>query len=128
MENRIIIRAHAQANIKLMSYVNMYGHVYYNAEMAEHRMNREQEYEFEWAATGVEDAVIGINDADMLTSLGDLSPLMVESIDISKAAHLTSLKVGDVATDYVNRNLNSITLGNNVLLKTMDFRNCVNLS
>lgn len=128
METRITIRAHAQANIKLMSYVNMYGHVYYNAEMAEHRMRRGQEYEFEWAATGAEDAVIGINDADMLTSLGDLSPLMVELIDISKATHLTSLKVGDAAEGYVNNNLNSITLGNNVLLKTMDFRNCASLT
>lgn len=128
MEKRITIRAHAQANIKLISYVNMYGHVYYNAEMAEHRMFRGQEYEFVWAATGAEDAVIGINDADMLTSLGDLSPLMVELIDISKATHLTALKVGDASASYVNNNLNSITLGNNVLLRTIDLRNCVSLT
>lgn len=124
MTNRIIIRAHAQANIKLVAYTNMYGHVYYNAEMAEHRMVRGQEYEFEWAATGAEDTVIGINDADMLTSLSDLSQLMVETIDISKAIHLSYLKVGDAAEGYNNRNLKSITLGNNVLLKTIDFRNC----
>lgn len=128
METRITMRAHAQANIKLMAYVNMYGHVYYNAEMAEHRMNRDEEYEFVWAATGAEDAVIGINDADMLTSLGDLSPLMIELIDISKATHLTELKVGDAAEGYVNRNLNSITLGNNILMRTLDLRNCVNLT
>lgn len=128
METRITMRAHAQANIKLISYVNMYGHVYYNAEMAEHRMYRGHEYEFEWAATGAEDAVIGINDADMLTSLGDLSPLMIELIDISKATHLTALKVGDAAEGYINRNLNSITLGNNILMRTLDLRNCVNLT
>lgn len=128
METRITARVHAQGNIKLTSYVNMYGHVYYNAEMAEHRMYRGQEYEFVWAAQGAEDAVVGINDADMLTSLGDLSPLMVELIDISKATHLTSLKIGDAADDYVNNNLNSITLGNNVLLKSMDFRNCAALT
>lgn len=128
MSNRITLRAHAQGNIKLKSYVNMYGHVYYNAEMAEHRMYRGQEYEFVWAATGAEDAVIGINDADMLTSLGDLAPLMVELIDISKATHLTSLKIGDASEGYINNNLNSITLGNNVLLKTMDFRNCASLT
>lgn len=128
METRITMRAHAQANIKLMSYVNMYGHVYYNAEMAEHRMYRGQEYEFEWAATGAEDAVIGINDADMLISMGDLAPLMIELIDISKATHLTSLKVGDAAEGYINRNMNSITLGNNILMRTLDLRNCVNLT
>lgn len=128
METRIIIRAHAKANITLKSYVNMYGHVYYNAEMVEHRMFRGQEYEFVWAATGAEDAVIGINDADMLTSLGDLSPLMVELIDISKATHLTELKVGDASPEYKNLNLNSITLGNNVLLKKIDLRNCYALT
>ena len=128
METRITIRAHAKANIKLMSYVNMYGHVYYNAEMVEHRMTRGQEYEFVWAASGAEDPVIGINDADMLTSIGDLSPLMVELIDISKATHLTSLKVGDAASSYVNNNLNSITLGNNILLRTIDLRNCASLT
>lgn len=130
METRITMRAHAQGNIKLRSYVNMYGHVYYNAEMAEHRMyrNAEEPYEFVWAATGAEDAVIGINDADMLTSLGDLSPLMIELADISKATHLTELKLGDASEGYINRNLNSITLGNNILLKKMDFRNCVSLT
>lgn len=128
MTNRITIRAHAKANINLIAYVNMYGHVYYNAEMVEHRMVRGEEYEFEWAASGAEDPVIGINDADMLTSLGDLSPLMVELIDISKATHLTALKVGDSSSSYVNNNLNSITLGNNVLLKTLDLRNCASLT
>lgn len=130
MEKRINIRAHAKANVSLKSYVNMYGHVYYNNEMVEHRMyrNSEEPYVFEWTASGAEDPVIGINDADMLTSLGDLSPLMVELINISAATHLTELKVGDASPDYVNNNLNSVTLGNNVLLKTIDFRNCVTLT
>ena len=128
METRIRIRAHAKGNLTLTSYVNMYGHVYYNAEMVEHRMFRGEPQEFIWAATGAEDAVIGINDADMLTSLGDLAPLMVEDADISKATHLTELKIGDASSSYVNRNLTSITLGNNILLKTLDLRNCVNLT
>ena len=128
MTNRITIRTHAKANVSLTSYVNMYGHVYYNAEMVEHRMDRGEEYEFVWAASGAEDAVIGINDADMLTSLGDLSPLMVELIDASKATHITSLKLGDGASDYTNYSLNSITLGNNKLLRTLDVRNCPNLT
>ena len=128
MSTRITIRAHAKANITLTSYVNMYGHVYYNAAMVEHRMMRGQEYEFVWPASGAEDPVIGINDADMLTSLGDLSPLMVELIDISKATHLTVLKVGDAAEGYVNNNLNSVTLGNNYLLRRIDLRNCAKLT
>ena len=128
MENRITIRAHQKANVKLTSYVNMYGHVYFNAAVAEHRMTRGQEYEFEWPASGAEDPVIGINDADLLTNLGDLSPLMVELIDVSGAPHISRLKLGDGASTYTNLSLNSVTLGNNKLLRHLDMRNCPNLT
>lgn len=128
MTNRIIMRPKAKANIFLTSYVNMYGRVYYNAAIVEHRMNRGEEYEFVWAASGAEDAVIGINDADMLTSLGDLSPLMVELIDVSGATHITSLKIGDGSEGYINYATNSLTLGNNILMRTLDVRNCPNLT
>ena len=128
MTNRITIRAHQKASVFLTSYVNMYGHVYFNAAEVTNRMERGQEYEFPWPASGAEDPVIGINDADLLTSLGDLSPLMVELIDVSGAPHLTELKVGDGAEGYTNYSLNSITLGNNVLLRTLDCRNTPNLT
>ena len=126
MEKRIMIRAHAKANVKMKSYVNMYGRVYFNALIAMHRMMRGQEYEFEWNVTGAEDAVIGINDADMLTDIGDLAPLMPETIDISDGIHLTKLKFGDVG--FVNNNMTTVTLGNNVLLRLIDGRNCPNLA
>lgn len=128
MTNRIMIRAHAKANVKLTAYVNMYGHVFYNSEMAEERMERGVEYEFGWAASGAEDAVIGINDGDMLTDIGDISPLMPELIDISKGTHLTKLKGGDASEGYSNGNMKTLTLGNNVLLRSIDMRNCPNLT
>ena len=127
-DTKMLIRAKSKANVFLTPYVNMYGHVAYNASVAEHRMERGKEYEFEWLDSGAEDPVIGINDADLLTSIGDLSPLMVERIDISGAPRLTSLKVGDGAEDYVNYALTEITLGNNILLRSVDLRNCVNLT
>ena len=128
MENRIMIRAHEKANIFLKSYVKMYGNVFFNALRVSHRMEAGQEYEFAWAASGAEDAVIGINDADLLTSLGDLSGLMVETIDLSKATHLTHLYLGNATEGYENKNLLSLTLGNNTLLKVIDVRNCTSLS
>lgn len=124
MDTRIMIRAKSKGNVWLTSYVDMYGHVYYNAEMVEHRMERGKSYEYVWSASGAEDAVIGINDADMLTSLGDLSGLQVETIDISLAKHLMSLKIGDSSPDYDNKNLTSVTFGNNTLLRDIDLRNC----
>lgn len=128
METRMMIRVKSKANVSLTSYVNMYGHVFYNSEMVEHRMERGKPYEFVWAASGAEDAVIGINDADMITSLGDLSPLHVETIDISLATHLTHLKIGDASSSYNNKSLTTVTLGNNGLLRHIDLRNCSSLN
>ena len=127
-ENRIMMRAHAQGNIWLTSYINMYGQVYFNSARAEHRMKRDQAYEFVWSAEGAEDAVIGVNSAPMITSLGDLSPLMLEYAHIQYAKHLTELKIGDGANDYVNDNFVSLTLGNNTLLQKLDVRNCTKLT
>ena len=128
MTNRILMRAHALAPINLMTYVKMYGNVYFNALRVSHRMDAWTNQEFVWDATGAEDAVIGINDADMIVSLGDLSPLMLETIDLSGATHLTYLKVGDASEEYENKNLIELTLGNNTLLKTIDARNCTGLA
>lgn len=128
MDTRVMIRAKSKANVWLTPYINMYGHVYYNDEMVEHRMERGKSYEYVWSASGAEDAVIGINDADMLTSLGDLSGLQVETIDISLATHLTSLKIGDASQSYSNKNLTSVTFGNNTLLQSIDLRNCSTLN
>lgn len=127
-ENRIMMRAHAQGNIWLTSYINMYGQVYFNAERSEERMVRDTAYEFEWTAQGAEDAVIGVNSAPMITSLGDLSPLMLEYCHIQYATHLTELKVGDAAADYENDNFVALTLGNNRLLRKLDVRNCTALT
>ena len=126
--NRIMMRAHAQGDISLTTYINMYGQVYYNSEKVEHRMVRDNAQAFEWGAQGAEDAVIGVNSAPMITSLGDLSPLMLEYCHIQYATHLTELKVGDGTSGYVNDNLVALTLGNNTLLQTLDARNCTALT
>lgn len=130
-ENRIMMRAHAQGNISLTSYISLYGQVYYNSQPAVKRMlNRDTPYEFEWKAQGAEDAVIGVNSAPMITSLGDLSPLMLEYCHIQYAKHLTELKVGDAGEDspYENDNFVALTLGNNTLLRKLDVRNCTALT
>lgn len=126
--NKMIIRAKNKANVSLTSYVNMYGRVYYNSEKVEHRMERDTEQEFVWAASGAEDPVIGITDADMLTSLGDLSPLKVQQISAGMATHITTLKLGDASSSYANYDLTSVSLGNNTLLRVLDVRNCPNLT
>lgn len=125
MTNRMTIRTNKMEDITMTSYVNMYGHVYYNAEHIPIRMERNVPYTFESQATGAEDRVIGINDANKITSLGDLAPHDVELIDLSACKMLTEIKLGDKASDYVNYSLTSATFGENTLLRKVDLRNCV---
>ena len=128
LKNRMTIRTNKLANLTLTFCMKLLAHAYYNAETVEIRVEKDVPYEFVSQATGAEDRVIGINDADKLTSLGDLAPHDVELIDLSPCEMLTEIKLGDGAEDYVNYSLTSVTFGNNILLRKADIRNCPNLA
>ena len=128
LENRATIRTNVMMNLVLTYYMKMYGHVYYNAEHVMERVEKNTPTEFVSHATGAEDRVIGINDADQITSLGDLSGHQVELIDLSKMIRLKTLKLGDASEGYVNNALTSVTFGNNTLLRKVDIRNCIALT
>lgn len=76
----------------------------------------------------VNDTEIYIYSASQLASVGDLSGLMAGFADFSMATKLQDLKIGDSSDDYSNGNLTELYLGNNTLLKTLDVRNCPNLT
>ena len=85
-------------------------------------------------ATTITPPAITFNDtetiiygASRITSVGDLSPLYAGTIDASAAVKLTELKIGH-GGDYENTNLKSLTLGNNILLQSLDIRNCPELT
>lgn len=128
MENRATIRTNVMQNITATYYMKLYGHCYYNAEHVVERVEKDVPCEFVSHATGAEDRVIGLNDADMITDLGDLSGHQVELIDLSKMIRLKSLKLGDGAQGYVNNALNSVTFGNNILLRYVNIQNCTALT
>ena len=128
LENRATIRTNVMQNITATYYMKLYGHCYYNAEHIAERVEKDVPCEFVSHATGAEDRVIGLNDSDMITDLGDLSGHQVELIDLSKMVRLKSLKLGDGAADYVNNALNSVTFGNNILLRYVNIQNCTALT
>lgn len=128
MKCRLTIRTNKMANLTVTFCMKLYGHVYYNAERVEIRAEKDVPYEYVSQATGAEDRVIGVNDADKITSLGDLAPHDVELIDLSPCTMLQEIKLGDGAADYVNYSLTGLTFGNNILLRKIDIRNCPNLA
>lgn len=125
--NMTTIRTNVMQNMVVTYFMKMYGHVRYNAESVEIRVEKDTPYEFVSKATGAEDRVIGLPDSDMITDIGDMSGHMVELIDTSKLTRIVRLKLGSDAEGYVNRSLTSLTLGNNKLLRYLDVRNCPEL-
>lgn len=69
-----------------------------------------------------------IYSASQLKSIGDISPFRPDTVKVGNATKLQDLKIGDASPDYTNPYLTELTLGSNTLLKTLDARNCTNLT
>jgi hypothetical protein len=69
-----------------------------------------------------------IYGASTVKGTGNLAAKYAGTVDISNAKKLTELIIGSNITGYDNRNLHSITLGNNTMLKKLDVQNCSGLS
>lgn len=123
----ITLRGYAVGDIKIEPYADIYASVKYGSYLQQVRALRGSTYTVECPLDNVNDTEIYIYSASQLKSVGDLSGLKVGLADFSMATKLQALKLGDSASTYTNPNLTSLTLGNNVLLKTLDVRNCVNL-
>jgi hypothetical protein len=119
----------ASSKIKVTPYSAMYAGVAYASGTPQlQRLSKGESYEFS-AAEGVNtnDAETDIYGASLLSSLGDLSNLYCDYIDLSNATKLINLKIGHADSRYHNDNIKSVKLGSNRLLKTIDVRNCSGL-
>lgn len=119
-------RSYAKGNITVTPYADIYASVKYGSYLQQARAERNKSYTFASPDNIDEfnDTETYIYSASQLASVGDLSGLKIGTADFSVANKLQSLKVGDGAAGYNNSNLKGLTLGNNVLLKVLDVRNC----
>ena len=120
----IQIRGYAKSNITIIPYADIYPAVKYGSYLVTERGVRGQATTLVCPLDNVNDTEIYIYSASQLASIGDLSGFKVGFADFSMATKIQSLKVGDSNSNYNNSNLNNLTLGSNVLLKTLDVRNC----
>ena len=124
----VMLRAYAKGDITVTPYADIYASIKYASYLVQKRALRGASYTLECPLDAFNDTEIYIYSSSQLKSVGNLSALMVGYADFSQATRLQSLKLGDSATTYSNTNLTSLTLGNNILLKTLDVRNCPNLT
>lgn len=123
----IQLRGYAKANITVIPYADVYPTVKYGSYLVSQRGHRGVATTLINPLDNVNDTEIYIYSASQLANVGDLSGLLVGFADFSMATKLQSLKLGDSTVGYANPNLKTLTLGNNVLLKTIDIRNCTGL-
>ena len=123
----ITIRGYAKSNVTITPYADIYATVKYGSYTVQERALRGSNYTLECPLDNVNDTEIYIYSASQLKSVGDLSGFKVGYAEFSLASKLQSLKLGDSAAGYSNTNLTDLHLGNNVLLQTLDVRNCPNL-
>ena len=123
----IQLRGYAKADITVTPYADVYASVKYGSYLVQTRAARNQAYTLACPLDNVNDTEIYIYSASQLASVGDLSGLKVGYADFSMGTKLQSIKLGDSAAGYSNGNMQELYLGNNVLLRTLDVRNCPNL-
>lgn len=123
----ITLRGYAKDDITITPYADIYASIKYGSYLVQERALRGGSYTLDCPLDTLNDTEIYIYSASQLKDVGDISGLKVGLADFSKATRLQNLKIGDSSTSYSNGNLNSLTLGNNTLLKTIDVRNCTAL-
>lgn len=69
-----------------------------------------------------------IYGASEISSLGDLSGLYCDKLQVGNARKLTELIVGSSKSGYCNANLRELSVGNNPLLRKIDITNCPSLT
>lgn len=123
----ITIRSNAKADITVTPYADIYAAILYGSKFSKERATRNEPKLIKCLADTLNDTETYIYSASQLRSIGDLSPCMVGWADFSAGVRLQDLKLGDSSVSYQNEDLLDLFLGNNVLLKVIDCRNCVNL-
>lgn len=124
----ITLRGYAKGDITIVPYADIYATVKYGSYLVQQRATRGQEYTLVCPLDNVNDTEIYVYSCSQILEIGDISPLKVGYADFSLATKLSSLKIGDSSSSYSNTNLKELYLGNNTLLKTLDVRNCPNLT
>lgn len=127
LSDLIQIRGYAKSNVTVTPYADIYPSVKYGSYLVQARGHRGVSTTLVCPLDQVNDTEIYIYSASQLASAGDLSGFKVGFADFSMATRIQSIKLGDSDNSYTNANLTSLTLGNNVLLKTLDVRNCTAL-
>lgn len=123
-QETIVMRGYAKANIPVKMFSNGYINIRWgNTYTQEHTVGGEM-ITMECPLTQVWDTETMIYMAGEVTGIGDISAYQIGYLDTSKAPRLRSIKVGDESSSYENTHFETLSVGGNPLLETIDVSNC----
>lgn len=125
------MRVYQKSNLTVTPYADIYAAALFDSNLVKQKATRGVATTLvsptNWNPMG-SDAVLRIYSADQIKSLGDLSGFYVGAASFAAATKLQDVKLGDSDSNYSNENLTEVTFGANTLLKSVDIRNCPNLT
>lgn len=125
------MRVYQKSDLTVTPYADIYAGALFDSNLVKERAPKGQATVLEspeaWNPGGA-DAVLRIYSADQIKSLGDLSGFYVGAVSFAGATKLQDVKLGDSSPLYQNHNLTEVTFGTNKLLRSVDLRNCPNLT
>lgn len=127
MTDTITLRPYGAANISVTPYADIYAAIAWDDTITQERAARNAAVTLICPYQTMNDNVVTIYNASQIKYLSDLSPLKLGVGNFANATKLQALKVGDSDVNYDNTSMRSLTLGNNVLLQSVDARNCSGL-
>lgn len=127
----ITLRSYDRQTNKLIikPYSNLYIWAKFGSYEVYDRAKKNAFYELEIPNVNLNDTECYLYSADLLSEIGDLSPLKVGFIDISAATKLEKLVLGSDAKDsngklYENLSFEGVSVGTNELLAYLNIQNC----
>ena len=125
LSDYIYLRGYAVSDITITPYADIYPTVLWaSTRLTQARGKRNTATVIQCPLSSLNETEIHIYSASQLASVGDLSGLQLDRADFSSATRIQSIKIGDASQSFSNARIKTLTLGNNVLLSTIDARNC----
>lgn len=116
------------ADFTIVPFADQYVRVKYGSYIIGKRCKKDVPVTIEAPAIQFNDTETIIYGASRVKSLGDLAGKYAGTIDMSKAVRLSELHIGSGVEGYHNDNLTILSVGANKMLRTLDIRNCPNLT
>lgn len=123
-QETITLRGYAKADIPVKMFSKGYITIRWGNTYTQEPTDGGEWVTMECPLSNVWDTETMIYMSGEVTGIGDISDYQVGYLDLSKAPRLRSIKIGDESSTFENTHFETLTVGNNPLMESIDVSNC----